>query len=45
LKTEEFAEIFEAALKAEKPTLIELKIDPEAITPISTLSEIRGSSS
>ena len=45
LKTEEFAEIFDTALKAEKPTLIELKIDPEAITPTSTLSEIRGSSS
>lgn len=45
LKTEEFADLFDTALKADKPTLIELKIDPEAITPTSTLSEIRGSSS
>ncbi len=45
LKTEDFADIFDAALKSSKPTLIELKIDPEAITPAKTLSEIRGTSS
>ncbi len=45
LKTEDFADIFDAALNSSKPTLIELKIDPEAITPAKTLSEIRGTSS
>ena len=45
LKTEDFADIFDAALKSSKPTLIELKIDPEASTPAKTLSEIRGTSS
>ncbi|MFQ5626496.1 MAG: thiamine pyrophosphate-dependent enzyme, partial [Methyloligellaceae bacterium] len=42
LKTEDFAPVFDAALKASKPTLIELKVDPEAITPSATLSGIRA---
>jgi len=44
LKTEDFADVFDAALNSSKPTLIELKIDPEACTPAKTLSEIRGTS-
>lgn len=39
--TEEFAPAFERALDAGKPALIELQIDPEAITPNTTLSAIR----
>jgi acetolactate synthase I/II/III large subunit len=39
--TEEFAPAFERAVNAGKPALIELQIDPEAITPNTTLSAIR----
>jgi acetolactate synthase-1/2/3 large subunit len=42
LETSEFAPAFERALAADKPTLIEVKIDPEAITPKTTLSAIRA---
>ena len=41
-KTEEFAPAFERCLKAGKPALIEVKLDPEAITPRASLSEIRA---
>jgi acetolactate synthase-1/2/3 large subunit len=44
-RTEEFASAFDRALAANRPALIELKIDPEAITPRQTLSEIRRSGS
>ena len=40
--TEDFAPAFEQALRSGKPSVIELKIDPEAISPRKTLSEIRG---
>jgi len=40
-RTEQFAPAFEAAVKSGKPAVIELRIDPEAITPMSTLSGIR----
>ena len=40
-KTEDFPDVFDAALNADKPTLIELKVDPEAITPTTTLEQIR----
>ncbi len=40
-KTEEFASAFERAQKAGRPALIELRLDPEAITPSATLSGIR----
>jgi acetolactate synthase-1/2/3 large subunit len=40
-KTAEFKPAFEKALKANVPTLIEIKIDPDAITPVTTLSAIR----
>jgi len=42
VETSEFAPAFERALAANKPTLIEVKIDPEAITPKTTLSAIRA---
>jgi acetolactate synthase-1/2/3 large subunit len=40
-RTEEFAPAFERARASGKPALIELKIDPDAITPATTLSAIR----
>ena len=39
--TKDFAPAFEQALRSGKPSVIELKIDPEAISPRKTLSEIR----
>ena len=41
-KTDEFGAAFKAAQAAGKPAIIHLKIDPEAITPVSTLSKIRA---
>ena len=40
--TEQFAPAFERALNAGKPALIEIRIDPEAITPNTTLRAIRA---
>ncbi|HEY3075421.1 MAG TPA: thiamine pyrophosphate-binding protein [Burkholderiales bacterium] len=40
-RTEDFAPAFERASQAGKPALIELRIDPDAITPATTLSAIR----
>jgi acetolactate synthase-1/2/3 large subunit len=40
-KTEEFAPAFKQALQAKIPSLIHVKIDPEAITPTKSLSAIR----
>src|SRR5205823_5263924 len=40
-RTEDFAGALERALDAGVPALLELRIDPEAITPQATLSEIR----
>jgi len=42
-RTEEFAPALERALAAGKPALIEIRLDPEAITPRQTLSQIRAS--
>ncbi|MEQ8696947.1 MAG: thiamine pyrophosphate-dependent enzyme, partial [Bauldia litoralis] len=42
-RTEDFAPAFEVALASGKPSIIDLKFDPEAITPSRTMSEIRGS--
>ncbi len=42
VKTEEFAPAFERAMKAGKPALIEIRIDPEAISPSTTLQAIRA---
>jgi acetolactate synthase-1/2/3 large subunit len=41
-RTEEFADAFLRARASGKPTIIEIKLDPEAITPTRTLSEIRN---
>ena len=40
-RTEDFAPAYERACGSRKPALIELRIDPEAITPSTTLSAIR----
>lgn len=40
-RTADFAPAFERAYASRKPALIELKIDPDAITPATTLSAIR----
>jgi acetolactate synthase-1/2/3 large subunit len=40
-RTEDFEPAFERACASGKPALIELKIDPDAITPATTLSAIR----
>ncbi|MBM3569409.1 MAG: thiamine pyrophosphate-binding protein [Alphaproteobacteria bacterium] len=41
-KTADFAPALAAALEAELPTVIELRVDPEAITPTATLSGLRA---
>jgi len=43
-KTADFPAAFAAAKKSGKPSIIQLKIDPEALTPGMTLSAIRGKS-
>jgi acetolactate synthase-1/2/3 large subunit len=40
-RTEDFPPALERALAAGKPALVELRVDPEALTPRATLSEIR----
>ncbi len=44
-RTEDFAAAFEEALAAGRPALLELRVDPEALTPRQTLSEIRAAAS
>jgi acetolactate synthase-1/2/3 large subunit len=39
--TADFAPAFEAAQKSGKPALLHVKVDPEAITPATTLGAIR----
>jgi acetolactate synthase-1/2/3 large subunit len=41
-KTEDFANAFLRARASGKPSIIEVTLDPEAITPSRTLSQIRG---
>ena len=41
-RTEDFAPAFERAVTSGKAAIIEVKIDPEAISPSATLSGIRG---
>jgi acetolactate synthase I/II/III large subunit len=41
-KTEDFAPAFLRARASGKPAIIEVKLDPEAITPTRTLSDIRS---
>jgi acetolactate synthase-1/2/3 large subunit len=40
-RTADFAPAYERAAKSGKPALIELRIDPDAITPSTTLSAVR----
>ncbi len=40
-RTEDFADAFERALASGLPSVIELRVDPEAITPRASLTEIR----
>ncbi|WP_299860684.1 thiamine pyrophosphate-binding protein [uncultured Hoeflea sp.] len=42
LTTAEFEPAFERAVAADIPAIIEIKLDPEAITPTRTMSQIRG---
>jgi acetolactate synthase-1/2/3 large subunit len=42
-RTEEFADAYLRARASGKPSIIEVRLDPEAITPTRTLSQIRGS--
>ena len=41
-RNEDFPAAFESALGAGGPALLELRVDPEAITPRATLSQLRG---
>jgi acetolactate synthase-1/2/3 large subunit len=41
-RTQEFAPAFERAMASGKPALIEIKVDPEALTPRQSLSQIRA---
>ena len=40
-ETSQFAETFERSLHADKPALIELQLDPEALSPNETISGLR----
>jgi len=42
VETAEFAPAFERALASGKPAILHVKIDPDAITPMTTLSAIRA---
>lgn len=42
LKTDEFAPAFERAVASGKPSILHVKIDPEAISPTTTLAQIRA---
>jgi acetolactate synthase-1/2/3 large subunit len=41
-RTEDFEPAFERALRSGVPALLELRVDPEAITPTRTIAEIRA---
>ena len=41
-RTADFAEAFAAAQRSGKPALLHIKVDPEAITPTTTLEAIRA---
>ena len=40
-RTEDFAVAFERALSANKPTLIEIQLDPDILTPTMTIEGLR----
>jgi acetolactate synthase-1/2/3 large subunit len=44
-KTEDFAAAFQRARASGKPSIIEIKLDPEAITPSRTMTQIREAAS
>jgi acetolactate synthase-1/2/3 large subunit len=41
-RTEDFADGLERALAARRPALLELRVDPEGISPRTTISELRA---
>jgi acetolactate synthase-1/2/3 large subunit len=41
-RSEDFPDALERALAHDRPALLELKVDPEAMTPRQTLSQIRS---
>jgi acetolactate synthase-1/2/3 large subunit len=41
-KTADFPKAFEAAQKSGMPALVHLKIDPNALTPMTTLEAVRA---
>ena len=41
-RSEDFPEAFERAVAQERPALLELRVDPEAITPGQTITQIRA---
>jgi acetolactate synthase-1/2/3 large subunit len=43
-RSADFAGAFERALASERPALLHVRVDPEAITPNATLSELRSGS-
>jgi acetolactate synthase-1/2/3 large subunit len=43
-KTEEFPAAFKAAQESGKPAILHLKVDPQAISPATTLDAIRAKS-
>jgi acetolactate synthase-1/2/3 large subunit len=42
LRSEDFPDAFQRALAEQRPALLELRVDREAITPRQTLSQIRA---
>jgi acetolactate synthase I/II/III large subunit len=42
-RTEQFAPAFEDALRAKRPALLHIRVDPEAISPTTTLTKLRES--
>jgi len=40
--TEEFSPAFERAMTANRPALIEVQIDPDLLTPTTTIEDLRG---
>jgi len=41
-RSEDFPDALERALAQERPAVLELRVDPEAITPRQTISQIRA---
>jgi acetolactate synthase-1/2/3 large subunit len=41
-RTEDFAPAFERALKSDRPTVLEIRLDSDAITPVAKLSDLRA---